>query len=496
MKKYCYIPTGNQVWFDVAVDLYKRGIAIPVLWLGDDRHYTKARDVFGDAVLRKQEFVFYPERIEGIHYKGENVDFFMSENYLRAKDRCLKMMDRLDLYGTFGRLDREAIFNKLSMWALKKIEQTQPEAMVVSETPHSHTYYLIYEICLYLDLQIVKFNTWPTIPLLFLQDMKTGCRFRKEIVMDKYISQSIEKEALKYVEDLNHNYAEDEYELLYMKSQRLQLKWSNKITHFIKTGLLIQIKEIWFQIRMYFNQYYYPINPYMIGVFGRFKIKKLRKSNLLKALRKAQKDVDLQSDYIYFALHYEPERTTNPDGDIFHDQILAICRLRSLVPENINIFVKEHPTQFYMADRGTRGRSPLFYDCVNSMDGVQLASIHEDSIKLIKNSIFVSTITGSTAFEAAIIGKQALIFGDTWFNKCPNVTLWDETLSFNDIVKKKISSAREIIDFLLIEKKLYGVPGCLNFTAEKRAANFLNDSFSNAEFKGVSHLLESFFAKL
>jgi len=130
------------------------------------------------------------------------------------------------------------------------------------------------------------------------------------------------------------------------------------------------------------------------------------------------------------------------------------------------------------------------------MDGVQLASIHEDSIKLIKNSIFVSTITGSTAFEAAIIGKQALIFGDTWFNKCPNVTLWDETLSFNDIVKKKISSAREIIDFLLIEKKLYGVPGCLNFTAEKRAANFLNDSFSNAEFKGVSHLLESFFAKL
>mgnify|MGYP000134860436 FL=1 len=47
MKKYCYIPTGNQVWMDVAIDLYERGIAEPVLWLGDDCHYLKAREVFG-----------------------------------------------------------------------------------------------------------------------------------------------------------------------------------------------------------------------------------------------------------------------------------------------------------------------------------------------------------------------------------------------------------------------------------------------------------------
>jgi len=496
MKKYIYIPTGNQVWLDVAIDLYKKNIAEPVLWLGDDRHYPKASEFFGEVVISRQDFIFYPERIKDIDYKGENADFFLSENYLRAKDRCLKMMDRLDMYGTFGRLDREVIFNKLSMWALKKIESIQPNAMVLSETPHSHTYYLIYEICLYLDLEIVKFNTWPTTPLLFLQDMKTGNRFKKEIIINNDISQAIERDILSHVKSLNSKEVNQDYELSYMKTQRLQIRWKNKVINFVKSGLFALIKEYWFQTRMYFSKYYYPINPYKLGVFGRSRIKRLRRKNLLGALKGAQNTINMKNLYIYFALHYEPERTTNPDGAEFHDQILAITRLRSIVPSDVEIIVKEHPTQFYWADRGARGRSPLFYDCLKNMHGVQLAPIHENSLKLIKNSIFVSTITGSMAFESAIIGKQALIFGDSWFNGCPNVTLWNSNLSFDDMIDKKVSSTDEIIDFLLNEKKLYCVPGFLNTSAQERCAHYLNDSFSAAEFKGISHLLEKFFSKL
>ena len=75
MKKYFFIPTGNQVWIDVAIDLYKRGVAEPVLWIGDDIHYAKARNFFGQAVVSRQEFIFYPERIRDIDYNGEYVDF-------------------------------------------------------------------------------------------------------------------------------------------------------------------------------------------------------------------------------------------------------------------------------------------------------------------------------------------------------------------------------------------------------------------------------------
>ena len=35
------------------------------------------------------------------------------------------MMDRLDLYGNFSRIDRDAMFNKLVLWLLYKFDQDE-----------------------------------------------------------------------------------------------------------------------------------------------------------------------------------------------------------------------------------------------------------------------------------------------------------------------------------------------------------------------------------
>ena len=495
MKKYIYIPTGNQVWLDVAIDLYEKGIAEPVIWLGDDCHYTKAKEVFGEVVISRLDYIFYPERLKGINYKGENADFFLSENYLRAKDRCLKMMDRLDLYGTFNRLDREIIFNKLTIWILKRIEQSKPDALVFSETPHSHTYYLIYEVCLYLNLEIIKFNTWLPVPLLFIQDMKTDVRQIKGNFSSTF-SEQFKEDIINSVKFLANLKSKDSYELPAMKIQRFDSQWKSMIIYFIQAGLLAVIKEYWFQTRMFFNSHYYPINPYKIGLFGRSKNKRLRRKNLIKEFNKNSETIDLDSKYVYFALHFEPERTTNPDGGVFHDQAIAISKLRDLVPDNIDIFVKEHPTHFYRADTGSRGRSPIYYDFLSNINGVKLVPQNISSLSLIENSIFNATITGSVCYESAIMGKKSLIFGDSWVNGCPNVSLWNASLSFEDIINKKIFNPNEIIEFLLTEYELYAVPGCQNISCQKKFAKYLNKNFHKEEFEGILHLLKEFFLKL
>ena len=84
------------------------------------------------------------------------------------------MMDRLDTYGFFNRLDREVVFNKLSIWILKEIHKTNPEYLIMSEFAHSHAQYLVYEICDFLNLKIAKFNDWGSItPMIFMQEVKT-----------------------------------------------------------------------------------------------------------------------------------------------------------------------------------------------------------------------------------------------------------------------------------------------------------------------------------
>ena len=47
------------------------------------------------------------------------------------------MMDRLDTYGLFNRLDREVVFNKLCIWLLKEFSKTKPEFLIMSEFAHS-----------------------------------------------------------------------------------------------------------------------------------------------------------------------------------------------------------------------------------------------------------------------------------------------------------------------------------------------------------------------
>jgi len=497
MKKYVYMMTGNDVWIDAAIHLYQKKIAKPILWLGDDRHFNKAKEIFSDDVLFMNTFVHYQENIDQINYTDEKTEFFFSKNYLRAKDRCLKMMDRLDLYGSFSRQDREVIFNKIAIFLLKKLSKEKPDALVMAEIAHSHAQYLVLEVCLFLNIEIVKFNTWILGPLLYLENLRTGQRFEVDYEIDSEISRTIENEIDNYIDSIIAKKNEGNFELEYMKNQRLNSTFKNKILSFIKSGWLDFIKECWFQFRKNIKNNYYQINPYKHGLFTRSKIKRIRRSNLIKEQNKNVVKLNLSSKFVYFALHFEPERTTNPDGGVFHDQFLAILSLRRILPREIKIIVKEHPSQFYIYDRGSRGRSPLFYDLIKNIDGIELVDYTENSFKLISKAEMTATISGTIALESAIIGKQSLIFGNAWFNNCPNVTSWSKDLTYKSIINKNIADSNSIRSFLKESKKKHTVLGCQNTSCQNTYSKYLNfRQFSAQEFQGVTHLLKQFFQSI
>ena len=86
-----------------------------------------------------------------------------------------------------------------------------------------------------------------------------------------------------------------------------------------------------------------------------------------------------------------------------------LLQLRELIPNNIKIYVKEHPSMFYKSTWGYRGRSPIFYNLLNNISNVQILSNEYKSVELIRASIFTATISGTVGFESAVIGKKALI---------------------------------------------------------------------------------------
>ena len=493
--------TDQKLWMKVSERLYNEKIAEPVIWLGDDRHYDIARGLFGDNVYSDLIHRHRNYQLKNINYDGQIETFFESDNYKRAKDISLKMMDRLDLYGTLGRLDREVYFHNLLIFYLKKIVDSKPDVLITAENPHDYPKYIIYEICNFLDIPCYKFNNWMLSPLMFLENIKTGDLVRKNTKFSEKLDNKFFSEIKLFIENVKNS--ENKYELYYMRTQRINSRFFVIIKNFFRKEFIQILKDFKHNSEMYIKSIYNPINPFRLNLFTRLYIQNKRKLNLRKANLKSYDTIDLKKEFVYFPLHYEPERTTNPDGGFFHDQFIAISKLRGFVPSEIDIIIKEHPSQTYQSMRGSRGRSPLFYNLIKNIKGVKLIDVKHDSLDLIKRSLFTVTITGSVAIEASILGKKSLVFGKPWYKGCPNTFIWNENLDFKTFINKKQYGQSKILDFFIDLKDNYSVPGFINSSQRKHHKSYADtkdgslyigfNDFEEAQNEGVYRLLKSLF---
>ncbi len=205
------------------------------------------------------------------------------------------------------------------------------------------------------------------------------------------------------------------------------------------------------------------------------------------------KEINLSKKFVYFGLHYEPEKTTLPDGGIFHDQFLAILKLREFVPKDIKIYVKEHPSMFYDSLYGFRGRSPLFYRLLKNINNIEILGTTHKTFDLINKSIFTATITGTLGIESAILGKKSIIFGESWFSGCPNTLNWSEDLNYYELKSKEILSKTHISNFLKEKLRDESLIGLLNSRSSLRFKKYINDDFFVQQSYGIYESFKDYF---
>ncbi len=485
--------TNNNHWFDLAVKLREDKIAEPILWMGDHNHLNRAKELFGSHVVKDFDFFKWKShKILKEEYHGKFNDFFTSKNYLIAKDRALKMMDRIDDLAVMSRLDRESIFNMTVIWVLGKFEKSLPDVLISVENPHTHIHYTILQICDFLNIEAVKFNAWTPLPLLSLRNAITHKPININNKLDEKNIQKLSKEIDDYVNNISGS--DEMYKTSHTEIERLASKktsWKiEQITKFVK-DILRKYKS---KNHYYESKEYNPLNPFKFNAIRKLKILKTRKTNLLKAINNSvSTDVNLADKFVYFGLHYEPERTTLPDGGVFHDQFLAILKLREFVPRNIKIYVKEHPSMFYDSLYGFRGRSPLFYRLLKNINNIEILGPNYKTLDLIKASVFTATITGTLGIESAILQKKSIIFGESWFSGCPNTFNWSDDLKYNVLLSKKIFNKTHISNFLKDKLKDESLIGLLNSRSYLRFEKFLNEDFYDIQFKGIYELFKGYF---
>ena len=168
-------------------------------------------------------------------------------------------------------------------------------------------------------------------------------------------------------------------------------------------------------------------------------IKNRRKVNKLKSLYKNSVDFNWNRncEYIFFALHYQPEETSCPTGGVYADQILILQHLDFILPQDVKIVVKEHKSQFYLDQEGAAGRNIAFYRRIKSISNrVILESVDADPFDLIDSALATITVSGTIGWESAIRGTPTLHFGRAWYEGMPNTLRIKTKNDLNQAINK------------------------------------------------------------
>ena len=111
--------------------------------------------------------------------------------------------------------------------------------------------------------------------------------------------------------------------------------------------------------------------------------------------------------FAYYPLQYEPEATTMIYAPFMTNQIAILEALSKAIPPSWVLAVKEHPSMM--------GRRPLsFYKRLRELPKVELIHPKECQFDLMKRASLISTITGTAGFEAMLLGKTPLFFGEVF----------------------------------------------------------------------------------
>ena len=495
MLKYGLINTRYNLWLEVAEKLKLENIAEPSFWL-DTRLYDKEfKQKYPNCV--SVSLLDYNNWCKGLFLDMEytNDKIQLPDNWTEIKDVIKLIFNRYDTIGQWRNLDMDAsimnIFVNLSrIWPKEKLD-----VIIFTETPHTPVDFMVYKICKIKQIPTLMLQQHNIVPVTMFKWDINGATiplnndYYEDFYYDKVINKikshfelicANEKHEPDYVKTLNK-----------INDDKFKYTW-NKIN--------VILVEIWgnykrkrtsrYVFKSYKSLEARVLDPLMAGIEN-LKIRK----NISANFEEKFDSTFPTEDFLFFPLHYEPERTTVPDGGKYYDQLKAVVKLRERLDPSIPILVKEHFLTFSMALHGHHGRSPYFYDVIKALPNTYLIDYRLNTRKLMKTANWVATISGSTLYESVALGTPAIMFGHSWFENAPGIFNFEE-IDFNKLNELRCNP-EDLVDFLVDQIKKYSIPGAAHQSSLKNLKLYWGDKYNiNKESDVLLDALKELFEKL
>lgn len=358
------------------------------------------------------------------------------ESMIASESLILTMMNKR--YDRAPVDERKHVYYTMLAYWDHVLEMVKPDVVIYNTVPHSIYSNIVYELAKKRGIHTLTFEeTWVGGRLMFYRDFWKGS--------DGF------REALKNIRKNNVELSELHPELreYYERQTGRESQRSPWYMHRQRSvgagfGLWAHRARIAFRA------------PHLIfsRAFGLL-VRSLR-ADLRSEYEALVQRAEVSRPFVYFPLNFQPERTTSPQGGIFHDQILAVETLAAALPEGWEILVKEHPSQWWLRGktRFSSARYSGYYARLAGIPNVKLVPIHTDTFALTDNAKVVATITGTAGWEALLRGKYALVFGIPWYRDCPGVlqvrTVEECKKALALVQKNQTVPATDVLSFLKV----------------------------------------------
>jgi hypothetical protein len=165
-------------------------------------------------------------------------------------------------------------------------------------------------------------------------------------------------------------------------------------------------------------------DPTMIGSrWTRLKVRTAEEFNkeMYRLVKRVTLDELSNRKFVLITLHVQPESSIDVMGRYYEDQFQNIVNIWRIVPHDWLVVVKEHVCAI--------GNRPLrFYTRLQRLPNLCFVDTDTDSHELIRRSALVATVSGTVAYEAALMGKPAVTLAPVFFSRatsCRQIGLED-----------------------------------------------------------------------
>ena len=460
MKTF-YILSDLTDWIELAKNMQEELGWKPVYWLSTQKLISQLQDTFPQ--LHIDDFIATNRGNIEQEVLSVPIDEAVIQRYLKYEKNVLDMMRRLDPDGhSFSYENRITLYYKQLSYALSLFERYKPQRILFNESPHSPFSYILYAVARENNIDIIRFSpTHINARVLVAATLEETVPCFKMVLRENFhYANKLDERLQIYIEKLRGDYTTALPE--YMKPIINNPSWFSMFISNTKKAL----NFLYTPPDLYFYTDSILFHSKFRGIWFIYnKIKgDLYKKKLYKAYQKEVRPLDLTRSYIYIPLHYQPEKTTNPEGGVYYDQLLMITLLSKTIPKEWSLVVKEHPSQFSSRLEGERGRELQMYQKITELDNVLLAPLTSNSFDLIDAAQAVAVVTGTAALESVIRSKHALIFGNVWFQECEGIiqckTVEDIQQAIHNISTTMIDQKKIHAFFKTIET--FSLPAYLN----------------------------------